>query len=30
MEIGQHVGMGVLLMLMGFALYNDITRLINS
>jgi regulator of sigma E protease len=30
MEIGQHVGMGVLLMLMAFALYNDITRLINS
>ncbi len=30
MEIGQHVGMGVLLMLMAFALYNDITRLISS
>jgi regulator of sigma E protease len=30
MEIGQHVGMGVLLLLMAFALYNDITRLINS
>jgi regulator of sigma E protease len=29
-EIGQHVGMGVLLLLMGFALYNDITRLING
>ncbi len=29
-EIGQHVGMGVLLLLMAFALYNDITRLINS
>ena len=30
MEIGQHVGMGLLLMLMVFALYNDITRLING
>ncbi len=30
MEIGQHVGMGVLLLLMAFALYNDIARLINS
>ena len=30
MEIGQHVGMGVLLLLMVFALYNDITRLINN
>ncbi len=29
-EIGQHVGMGVLLLLMGLALYNDITRLING
>ena len=29
-EIGQHVGMGVLLLLMAFALYNDITRLINN
>jgi len=30
MEIGQHIGMGMLLLLMAFALYNDITRLINS
>jgi len=30
MEIGQHVGMAVLFLLMAFALYNDITRLINS
>ena len=30
MEIGQHVGMGMLLLLMAFALYNDITRLING
>lgn len=30
MEIGQQVGMAVLFLLMAFALYNDITRLINS
>jgi regulator of sigma E protease len=30
MEIGQHVGMGLLLLLMTCALYNDITRLING
>jgi regulator of sigma E protease len=30
MEIGQHVGMALLFLLMVFALYNDITRLINS
>ena len=30
MEIGQRIGMGLLLLLMAFALYNDITRLING
>jgi len=30
MEIGQRIGMGVLLVLMACALYNDITRLING
>jgi regulator of sigma E protease len=30
MEIGQNIGMGLLFLLMTFALYNDITRLINS
>jgi regulator of sigma E protease len=30
MEIGQQVGMGMLLLLMVFAMYNDITRLING
>ncbi len=30
MEIGQQVGMAVLFLLMAFALYNDITRLISS
>ena len=30
MEIGQRIGMGMLLLLMAFALYNDITRLING
>jgi regulator of sigma E protease len=30
MEIGQNVGMGLLFMLMAFALYNDITRLVNG
>jgi regulator of sigma E protease len=30
MEIGQHVGMALLFMLMAFALYNDITRLISG
>jgi regulator of sigma E protease len=30
MEIGQQIGMGLLFMLMAFALYNDITRLINA
>lgn len=30
MEIGQQVGMAVLLMLMGFAFYNDINRLISG
>ena len=29
MEIGQQVGMGLLLLLMTCALYNDITRLVN-
>jgi regulator of sigma E protease len=30
MEIGQNVGMGLLMLLMAFALYNDITRLWNG
>ncbi len=30
MEVGQQVGMGLLFMLMAFALYNDITRLFNT
>jgi len=30
MEIGQNVGMGLLFLLMAFALYNDITRLVNG
>jgi regulator of sigma E protease len=30
MEIGQNVGMGLLFLLMAFALYNDITRLFNG
>jgi regulator of sigma E protease len=30
MEIGQQVGMGLLVLLMAFALYNDITRLFNG
>ena len=30
MEVGQQIGMGLLFMLMAFALYNDITRLINA
>jgi regulator of sigma E protease len=30
MEIGQNVGMGLLFLLMIFALYNDITRLLNG
>ena len=30
MEIGQNVGMGLLFMLMVFALYNDINRLMNG
>ncbi len=30
MEIGQNVGMGLLFVLMAFALYNDITRLVNG
>ena len=29
MEVGQHVGMAVLFMLMSFALYNDINRLVH-
>ncbi len=29
-EIGQQIGLGVLLLLMAFALYNDITRLVSS
>jgi regulator of sigma E protease len=29
-ELGQQVGMGVLLVLMAFALYNDVTRLIHG
>lgn len=29
-EVGQQVGMGLLFMLMAFALYNDLTRLFNS
>ncbi|MEO7725894.1 MAG: RIP metalloprotease RseP [Burkholderiales bacterium] len=30
MEIGQNVGMALLFLLMAFALYNDITRLVNG
>ncbi|MEO8441273.1 MAG: RIP metalloprotease RseP [Betaproteobacteria bacterium] len=30
MEIGQNIGMGLLFMLMAFALYNDISRLLNG
>jgi regulator of sigma E protease len=30
MEIGQRVGMGFLLLLMAFAFYNDISRLVSS
>ncbi len=30
MEIGQRVGMGVLLLMMAFALFNDVTRLISG
>jgi regulator of sigma E protease len=30
MEIGQNVGMGLLFLLMAFALYNDISRLLNG
>ncbi len=30
MEIGQQIGMGLLFLLMAFALYNDITRLFNG
>ncbi|MBZ0093138.1 MAG: site-2 protease family protein, partial [Sulfuricellaceae bacterium] len=30
MELGQRVGMAILLMLMIFAFYNDITRLISG
>jgi regulator of sigma E protease len=30
MEVGQRIGMGLLFMLMAFALYNDITRLFNA
>jgi len=30
MEIGQQVGMALLFTLMVFALYNDITRLLNG
>jgi regulator of sigma E protease len=30
MEIGQQVGMGLLFLLMAFALYNDITRLLHG
>jgi len=30
MEMGQQVGMGILFVLMAFALYNDITRLFNG
>lgn len=30
MEIGQNIGMGLLFMLMSFALYNDLTRLLNG
>jgi regulator of sigma E protease len=29
-EIGQHLGMGLLFVLMAFALYNDINRLISG
>jgi regulator of sigma E protease len=29
-EVGQQIGMGLLFMLMAFALYNDITRLFNT
>jgi regulator of sigma E protease len=30
MQVGQRIGIGMLLVLMAFALYNDITRLING
>jgi regulator of sigma E protease len=30
MEIGQNIGMGLLFLLMAFALYNDISRLLNG
>ena len=30
MEVGQNFGMGLLFLLMAFALYNDITRLLNG
>jgi regulator of sigma E protease len=30
MEIGQRVGMGLLLLMMAFALYNDVNRLISG
>jgi regulator of sigma E protease len=30
MEVGQQVGMALLVMLMAFALYNDINRLISG
>jgi len=30
MEIGQNIGMGLLFLLMAFALYNDISRLVNG
>lgn len=30
MEIGQNIGMGLLFLLMAFALYNDFTRLLNG
>ena len=30
MEIGQQIGMALLLMLMAFAFYNDINRLVSG
>jgi regulator of sigma E protease len=30
MEVGQNIGMGLLFLLMAFALYNDISRLVNG
>jgi len=30
MEVGHNIGMGLLFLLMAFAIYNDITRLFNG